>query len=93
MGRKLNFPDPRKVIVGNPTFFASKELVVGLYNQENPGSTVVNYCQRAKDWFIRHALSIGWTHAVPEGNGSGIFLYLHLPIPYLPVNGQFLLDS
>lgn len=81
MGRKLNFPDPRNVTVGNPTFLASKELVVDLYNQENTETTVTNYCQRARDWFINEALGIGWTHALEAGNGLGILLHFTIVAP------------
>jgi hypothetical protein len=81
MGRKLNFPDPRNVTVGNPTFLASKELVVALYNQENPSTTVLNYCQRARDWFINEAMGIGWTHALEAGNGLGILLHFTITPP------------
>lgn len=77
-GRPYNFPDPRDVTVGNPTFLASKELVVALYNQENSDSPVTNYCQRARDWFIEEAHSVGWTNALEAGNGLGILLHLNI---------------
>ena len=92
MGRRFNFPDPRNVTVGNPTFLASKELVVDLYNQENPSFKVVNYCQRARDWFVQYALNIGWTHAVEVGNGLGVLLHLTISLPP-PANGQIFLNE
>lgn len=81
VGRPFNFPDPRNVTVGNPTFLASRDLVVSLYNQSNPETEVANYCQRAKEWFIREALSIGWSNALETGNGLGILMHLQLNIP------------
>lgn len=81
MGRPLNFPDPRNVTVGNPTFLASKDLVVALYNQENPTSTVTNYCQRARDWFTNEAFNVGWSHALEAGNGLGILLHFNIVQP------------
>lgn len=81
MGRRLNFPDPRNVTVGNPTFLASKELVVELYNQENPDGVVTNYCQRARDWFIQEAYMMGWSHSLEAGNGLGILLHFTIVAP------------
>jgi hypothetical protein len=88
MGRPFNFPDPRNVTVGNPTFLASRDLVLSLYNQSNPGNTAANYCQRAKEWFISEALSIGWSNALETGNGLGILLHLQLNIPQFQPQGQ-----
>lgn len=89
-GRPFNFPDPRNVTVGNPTFLASKELVLSLYNQENPESAAVNYCQRVKEWFIAEAIDIGWTNALEAGNNLGILLHFHIAPPpgskLLPLN-------
>lgn len=87
-GRPFNFPDPRNVIVGNPTFLASKELVVALYNQANLANQVSNYCQRAKEWFIKEAHSTGWTSALETGNGLGILLHLQLSFAQIPQQGQ-----
>ncbi|MDW6091177.1 hypothetical protein SBX64_01120 [Vibrio rhizosphaerae] len=81
MARPFNFPDPRNVSVGNPTFLASKDLVVTLYNQENEDTPVSNYCQRARDWFIGEALSIGWTNALEAGNNLGILLHFKIEPP------------
>jgi hypothetical protein len=81
MARPFNFPDPRNVTIGNPTFLASKELVINLYNQGNPENTVSNYCQRAKDWFIDEATSLGWTNALEAGNGLGILLHFKIAFP------------
>ncbi|WPK51873.1 hypothetical protein [Vibrio fluvialis] len=81
MARPFNFPDPRNVTVGNPTFLASKDLVVSLYNQENPQNSVTNYCQRAKDWFISEAFTLGWTNALEAGNGLGILLHFRIEQP------------
>jgi|GEM_PF-3329150 len=81
VGRPLNFPDPRNVTVGNPTFLASKELVVELYNQDNSDNEVTNYCKRARDWFTDEAISIGWSHALEAGNGLGILLHFTIVAP------------
>jgi hypothetical protein len=81
MGRPFNFPDPRNVTLGNPTFLASKDLVVALYNQENQNNAVTNYCQRARDWFISEAHSIGWTTAIEAGNNLGILLHFNIVPP------------
>jgi hypothetical protein len=83
LGRPFNFPDPRNVTVGNPTFLASKELVVAIYNQANPTTQVTNYCQRAKEWFIAEAFASGWSDALETGNGLGILLHLQLNIPQI----------
>ncbi len=81
MSRPFNFPDPRDVRVGNPTFLASRELVLNLYNQSNPESAATNYCQRVKEWFIQEALDIGWSNALEAGNNLGILLHLNVQIP------------
>lgn len=93
LGRPFNFPDPRSVTVGNPTFLASRDLVVNLYNQSNSGTAVSNYCQRAKDWFIETALSIGWSNALETGNGLGILLHLELNIPQFQPKSDLLLGN
>ncbi|EHM3034488.1 hypothetical protein ACEOS4_004840 [Escherichia coli] len=91
MGRPFNFPDPRSVTVGNPTYLASRDLVINLYNQSNPENPVTNYCQRAKDWFISEALSVGWSNALEAGNGLGILLHLQLNISQFQPQNQGLL--
>jgi len=88
MGRRFNFPNPGNVTVANPTYLASKDLVLNLYNQENPESKAANYCQRAKEWFIAEALSIGWSNALEPGNNLGILLHLQLNLPHLVQQGQ-----
>lgn len=88
VGRPYNFPDPRNVTVGNPTFLASKELVVAIYNQSNSTNQVSNYCQRAKEWFISEAMVYGWSNALETGNGLGILLHLQLNTPQIPQQGM-----
>jgi len=85
-GRPFNFPDPRNVTVGNPSYLATPDLVINLYNQNN-SPAVTNYCQRARDWFVNTALSIGWTHAAETGNGLGILLHLQISVNSLPGTG------
>lgn len=88
MGRPFNFPNPRNVTVGNPTFLASRDLVVSLYNQANPATTTQKYCQRTKDWFITEALNVGWSIALETGNSLGILLHLRVSVPKFAPQGQ-----
>ena len=87
-GKAIQLPRSTQCTVGNPTFLASRDLVVSLYNQSNPGNAVSNYCQRAKEWFISEALSVGWSNALETGNGLGILLHLQLNIPQFQPQDQ-----
>ena len=84
MGRSLMFPDPGSVMVSNPTYLASRELVLRLYNQDSEGETALNYCARVKDWFISESKLFGWSEALEVGNGLGILLHLKIALPSGP---------
>ncbi|MDE9518702.1 hypothetical protein KKJ17_13395 [Xenorhabdus bovienii] len=74
MSRPFNFPSPQGVTIGNPTMFVPAEIAIHLYNQDSDNRPAKNFCQSVKEWFIKEAYDVGWSHVGVSGDNAGILL-------------------
>ena len=69
MPRRFVFPDPQNRSVNEPTVIMSSAQILGLYNQENPGSGKAAYVTDAvRNWTTSTAQQAGWSEVTFSGN-------------------------
>lgn len=88
MGRPFNFPTPQGVTIGNPTMFVPAANAVNLYNQDSDNAEAKNFSQAVKNWFIKEAYAVGWSHAGVPGDNTGVLLQATVNvIPHVSYTG------
>jgi hypothetical protein len=74
-GHPFFFPDCNDATPNKPNTFVDADQIIALYNQENAGTPVKNFAQRAVDWFCDYEKGQGWDDAQPvTGTIKGVLL-------------------